>query len=184
MKLRTILVMAGILVALGMLFFITRRQPASEPKVELRKFIWSVSMEDLKLLTINLPAEGKSEAWVKHEDHYWYFDQPNGPKVNMKRWGGGIPLLLSGPGADRLITSEATDKQLEIYGFKNPKMKMTLTLRNEASINIEVGYRTLDGRTYYIKQINSPAIYTVDHTWYDVLEGLVLEPPYPESEEH
>jgi hypothetical protein len=32
------------------------------------------------------------------------------PKVNMKRWGGGIPLLLSGPGAERLITSEATDK--------------------------------------------------------------------------
>jgi len=184
MKLRTILIMAGILVVLGVLFFISRPQPESEPQVEPRRFIWSVGMEDLKHLTINLPAEGKNQAWVKHEDRYWYFDQPDGPKVNMKRWGGGIPLLLSGPGAERLITSEATDKQLEIYGFKNPKMKMALILRNEDTINIEVGYRTLDGRAYYIKQLNSKAIYTVDHTWYDVLERLVLDPPYPESKEH
>ncbi|MEE4165761.1 MAG: hypothetical protein V2I35_07175, partial [Desulfocapsaceae bacterium] len=78
MKLRTILVMAGILLALGAIFFISRQPPESEPKPEPRRFIWSVGMEDLKHLTINLPAKGKSEAWVKHEDRYWYFDQPNG----------------------------------------------------------------------------------------------------------
>jgi hypothetical protein len=139
-------------------------------------------MEDLNRLAITLPSEGKSQAWVKHEDRYWYFDQPNGPKVNMKRWGGGIPLLLSGPGAERLITSEATDKQLEIYGLKNPKMKVELILDNEETINIEIGDRTLNGQTYYIKQLNSKAVYTVDYTWYDVLERLVLDPPYPASE--
>jgi hypothetical protein len=184
MKLCTILVMAGIFVALGMLFLISRRQPESEPQAEPRKFIWSVEMEDMKHLTIILPAAGKSEAWVKNKDRYWYFDQPDGPKVNMKRWGGGIPLLLSGPGAERLITSEATDKQLDIYGFTNPKMKIALILRDENTINIEVGDRTLDGRTYYVKQLDSKAIYTVDHTWYDVLERLVLDPPYPEPDKH
>jgi hypothetical protein len=183
MKLRTILIMAGILVALGAFFFILRPQPESETQAQPRKFIWSVGLEDLHHLTINLPAEGKSQAWVKHEDRYWYFDRPDGPKVNMKRWGGGIPLLLSGPGAERLIASEATDKQLETYGFKNPKMIMAIILRNGDTINIEVGYRTLDGRADYIKKLKSKAIYTVDHTWYDVLERLVLDPPYPESKE-
>ena len=38
--------------------------------------------------------QGKREAWIKRKDRYWYFDKPNGPKVNMKRWGYGIPLLF------------------------------------------------------------------------------------------
>ena len=80
MKLRTILVLAGIFVALGMLFFISRRQPEFEPQDEPRKFIWSVDMEDLQHLTINLPAEGKSEAWVKHEDRYCTSISPMDPK--------------------------------------------------------------------------------------------------------
>ncbi len=134
-------------------------------------------------MAISLPADGKREAWVKHEDKYWYFDQPDGPKVNMKRWGGGIPLLLSGPGANRSIAENATDEQLEIYGLKNPKMKMNLVLENEDSIGVEVGDRTLDGQAYYIKLIDSRAVYTVDFTWYDVLERLVLDPPYPVPEE-
>ena len=182
MKLRTILVMAGILLALGAIYFISRQPPESEPKPEPRRFIWSVGMEDLKHLTINLPAKGKSEAWVKHEDRYWYFDRPNGTKVNMKRWGGGIPLLLSGPGAERLISGAATQEQLEMYGFTPPQMEMALTLRNGDTLKIQIGSRTLDGRTYYIKLLDSETIYTVDHTWYDVLERLVLDPPYPEPE--
>ena len=183
MKIRTILVMAGILVALGVFFLIFRRPPEPEPQAEPRSFVWSVEMEDLKHMAISLPADGKREAWVKHEDKYWYFDQPDGPKVNMKRWGGGIPLLLSGPGANRAIAENATDEQLEIYGLKAPKMTMNLVLENEDSIDVEVGDRTLDGQAYYIKLIDSRAVYTVDFTWYDVLERLVLDPPYPVPEE-
>ena len=174
--------MSGILAALAALYFFTRPQPESGQQSDSRKFIWSVGMEELKHLTIKLPAEGKSQSWVKRQDRYWYFDQPNGPRVDMKRWGGGIPLLLSGPGAERFITSEPTEKQLEIYGFKNPGLKMALILRNEDTIRVEVGYKTLDKRAYYIRRINSKAIYTVDHTWYDVIERLVLDPPYPEPE--
>jgi hypothetical protein len=140
-------------------------------------------MEDLKHMAISLPPEGKNEAWVKHEDKYWYFDKPEGPKVNMKRWGGGIPLLLSGPGAERLITSESTDEQLEIYGLKDPKMKIDLVLENEDTINIAVGDNTPDGQASYVKLVDSRDVYTVHHTWYEVLERLVLEPPYPEPEE-
>jgi hypothetical protein len=99
----------------------------------------------------------------------------------MKRWGGGIPLLLSGPGAERLIASESTDEQLQMYGLEDPKMKIDLTLENEDTINIEVGDRTPDGQACYIKLVKSNDVYTVHYTWYEVLERLVLEPPYPES---
>lgn len=97
----------------------------------------------------------------------------------MQRWGGGIPLLLSGPGAERLIAAAATDKQLESYGLKAPRMKIELTLKNEDTILVDIGDRTPDGQTYYIKKRDSQAVYTVDHTWYEVLERLVREPPYP-----
>jgi len=182
MKLRTILIMGGILVALGLFFYISSR-PEPEPTVEPRAFVWSVEMEELKHMAISLPPEGKNEAWIKHEDKYWYFDKPEGPKVNMKRWGGGIPLLLSGPGAERLIASDSTDEQLRMYGLEDPKMKIDLTLENEDTINIEVGDSTPDGQACYIKLVKSNDVYTVHYTWYEVLERLVLEPPYPESKD-
>lgn len=182
MKLRTILVMAGIFVALGVYFFFSSR-PEPEPRPEPRPYVWWVEMTELKTIAIGLPSEGKSEAWVKHEDKYWYFDKPDGPKVDMQRWGGGIPLLLSGPGAERTIAVNATDEQLEMYGLKDPKMKIDLTLENEHTINIEVGDRTPAGQARYVKLVDSRDVYSVHHTWYDVLARLVLEPPYPEPEE-
>ncbi len=182
MKLRTILVMAGILVALGVYFFVFSR-PEPEPRPEPRPFVWSVEMDELKTMAIGLPSEGKSEAWVKHDDKYWYFDKPEGPKVDMQRWGGGIPLLLSGTGAERISTEEATDEQLKMYSLKDPKMKIDLTLENEHTINIEVGDLIPDGQARYVKLVDSRDVYSVHYTWYDVLERLVLEPPYPDPEE-
>jgi hypothetical protein len=182
MKLRTILIMAGILVVVGVAFFLFRPKPEPEPQPDAPVFLWDVDMQDLQHMAIALPGQGKSEAWVKHEDKYWYFDQPNGPKVNMKRWGGGIPLILSGPAASRAIFENATDEQLETFGLKDPQMKIDLTLENGKEISIEVGDRTLDLKGYYIKLIDSKAVYTVDFTWFSVLERLVLDPPYPEPE--
>jgi hypothetical protein len=176
MRVRAILIMAAVMVALGAVFLVTSR-PKPAPTEKPRPFVWSVEMEELKTMAISLPREGKSEAWVKHADQYWYFDKPAGSKVNMKRWGGGVPLLLSGPGANRLITEKVTDKQMEMYGLANPRMRIALTLENGKALAIEVGDSTPDGSAYYIKLADSKAVYTVDYTWYGVLEGLVLDPP-------
>ena len=140
-------------------------------------------MEELAKMAISLPLQGKREAWVKHVDRFWYFDQPEGPKVNMKRWGGGIPLLLSGPGAERLIVDNASEKQLEIFGLIEPRMKIDLTLENRKTIQIDVGDSTPDVQGFYVKLRQSKAIYTVHESWVHVLERLVLEPPYPDPDE-
>ena len=132
-------------------------------------------------MAISLPGENKSQAWVIHDDKYWYFDEPDGPKVDMQRWGGGIPLLLSGPGADRTITSDSTDEQLEIYGLTSPRMTIHVVLKDETTIDIEVGDATLTGGAYYVRLVDSRDVYSVDYTWYEVLERLVLDPPYPPS---
>ena len=142
-------------------------------------------MEELQHMVISLPREDKSEAFVKvkEEDKFpWYFDDPQRSDVNTERWGGGIPLILSGPGADRRIAKDATEEKLAEFGFTEPKMEIALTLENGDVLNIAVGDSTPDGSTYYVKLVNSNNVYTVDYTWYEVFEGLVLDPPYPPPE--
>ena len=182
MKLRTVLIMVAALIALGVAFYFSSRPEPVVP-AEPQYFVWDVEMDELQTMSIRLLREEMSEAWVKHEDRYWYFDEPDGPKVNMDRWGGGIPLLLSGPGANRRISEGATDEQLEIYGLTNPAMRIDLTLQNGDTVNIELGDSTPDRQAYYIRLIDSRNIYTVDYTWHDVLKRLVTDPPYPKPDE-
>ncbi|MBN1685349.1 MAG: DUF4340 domain-containing protein [Spirochaetales bacterium] len=182
MKLGVIIVMAVVLIALGAVYYFTSRPEPAEP-VEPRYYVWDVEMDDLKEMAIRLPRDGMEEAWVKHEDKYWYFDEPDGPKVDMERWGGGVPLLLSGPGANRLLTRDATDEQIEVYGLAQPAMLIDLVLEDGSDINIEVGDSTLDGQNYYIRLVNSRNVFTVDYTWFYVLARLVIEPPYPKPAE-
>jgi hypothetical protein len=180
MKLKSILIMVGVLVVLGAAFLIINR-PKPQPPAQPRQFVWQVEMEQLAAMAISLPHEKKREAWVRHTDKYWYFDTPNGQMVNMKRWGGGIPLLLSGPGANRLIATNATSEELRMYGLADPLMKIKLTLDNKRAIDIDVGDKTPGGEAYYIKLASAKDVYTVDYTWFDVLARLVREPPYPEA---
>ena len=136
---------------------------------------------ELRRIDISLPKQGMSQAWIMHEDRYFYFDEPRGPKVDTVRWGGGIPLLLSGPVATRLIAEQATAQQLELYGLDKPIMQIDLTLDNGDHIRTEIGDSTPNGQGYYIRRAD--LIYAVDYTWFDVLERLVLDPPYPNAEQ-
>ena len=183
MRLGSILALLVIFVALGVYFLFFRPVPPPEPPPEPRYFVWRVDIEDLQHMVISLPQQDMSESFVKHEDKYWYFDNPPGPKVDMKRWGGGIPLLLSGPGVNRIIEEDVTEERLAAFGFTQPRMEIILTLENEDIIDIEIGDSTPDGGAYYIRHADSTGVATVDYTWYDVLERLVLEPPYPPPEE-
>jgi len=177
-SLRGILALLVVLVALGAVLYITTRPKPAAP-VQERPYVWFVDMLELAKMTISLPPEGLAQQWVKHQDQYWYFDTPGGPKVDMKRWGGGIPLILSGPASNRRIITGATDDQLALYGLQKPSMHITLVLKTGQTINVLVGDATPDQQARYIKLAESREVFTVDATWYTVLERLVLDPPYP-----
>ena len=178
MRARAALIMLAVVVALGAVLYLTTR-PHPAPAPPEKQFVWFVDMTELSTMAISLPPLGKSQRWVKHTDQYWYFDAPNGPKVNMKRWGGGIPLILSGPAASRRIVTGATDQQLVLYGLAQPRMRIALTLTTGQPISIIVGDATPDQQACYIKLAESREVYTVDTSWYDVLARLVTDPPYP-----
>jgi len=180
LRLRNILILLVILLALGGYFYFSNDSqppPKSEPKV----FVWDIEMDEIQHIEIRLPREDKSEAFVKirKDDEFpWYFDDLQRSGVDVARWGGGIPLLLSGPGAERVIARNATEEKLAEFGLTQPRMEIILTLEDGDVLNITVGDKTPDGNTFYVQAPNSNDVCLVDYTWYEVLERLVKEPPY------
>ena len=183
MRLRSILVLVVVLAAAVAVYFATRPVEVPPERPDPMEYVWLFEMEELQHIQIDLPHLDKTEKFLKYEDRQWYFDDPPGPKVDPQRWGGGIPLILSGPGAERPITKDATEEQLAVYGFTQPIMLITLTKEDGEIVSIEVGDEVPDGHAHYVRLADSDNVYIVDATWYDVLEAIVLDPPYPPEEE-
>lgn len=177
MKLKGILILAAILVIAGTTFYFISR-PQSEAPGEPRAYVWDFDMDNLQHITISLPKENMAESFIKHDDRQFYFDVPDGPQVDKNRWGGGIPLLLSGPGASRIISYDTTDDKLTEYGFNSPNLVATMTLDDGSVYVAQVGDSNPSGTTYYVRLAESRDVYTVDASWFDVLARIVTEPPY------
>jgi len=181
LRFRNILILLVILLALGGYFYFFNESEPPPEEEEPRIFVWLVEMEEIKHVEIRLPHEDKSEAFIKipaGSEFPWHFDDAEKTKVDVERWGGGIPLLLSGPGAERIIVKDATEGKLTEFGLTQPQMEIILTLEDGDILNIRVGDRTPDENTYYVQNLDSNDIALVDYTWYEVLERLVKEPPY------
>jgi len=178
LRIRNILILFAILLALGGYFYFSKT-PELPPKVEPRVFLWNIEMGEMQHIKIRLPREDKSVAFVKisQENKFpWYFDDPQRSEVDVARWG--IEFLLTGPGAERVIAKNATEEKLTEFGLTQPQMEITLTLEDGDILNITVGDRTPDGINYYVQAPDSNDVALVDYTWYEVLERLVKEPPY------
>ncbi len=181
MKLNNILILAAILALLaGVYYWVSRpEQESPEPK----HYVWNIEMNDINHITLNLTREGLSQSFIKipqgHE-FSWFFDDPQHSSVNVTRWGG-ITLLLSGPGADRIIDKNATQEKLAEYGLLQPSLEITLNLTDNTILNITVGDSTPDGSNYYVRAPGSNAVATVAAEWYGVVERLVTDPPYAEE---
>jgi len=177
-----VILVAVLAVALGV-YFATRpdeEEPTSNPDPLV--YLWDYTLEELEHITIELPREDMHESFVKHEDLQWYFDYPSGPMADPNQWSG-IPAILEGPIMDRTIAKDVTEEELAGYGFAPPSMRITLTTEDGEITNIEVGDAAPSGTSYYLRLAESRNVYTVDFTWYWVLERLVLDPPYPPEEE-
>lgn len=180
MRLKSILVLLAILLGLGGYYYMSI-QPKPPPPQKPQLFVWLVEIDDLKHIAIELPRQNKSQAFSKHADRYWYFDAPPGSMVNLERWGGGIPLLLSGPATSRVISENSSEEKLTEFGLSQPRMNLTLTLENEQVIDIKVGDSTPDGANFYVQAPGSNDVALVDYSWFQVIERLVTDPPYPAS---
>ncbi len=192
MKLKAILILVAILAVAGTTYyFVTRPKPVPQP--DAKHFVWNFDMDELQNVTFTMPKtinpESKlplTESFVKHPDNQeFYFDVVNGPEVDNQRWGGGIPDLLSGPQANRMILKTATEAQLQQYGLDpaikplNMDIKLTILVANApVKYEVYVGDSNPDGSYYYVRLAGNTDVYTVDKSWYDVLADIITNPPY------
>ena len=184
MKLKAILILLAVLAVAGTTYYFVSRPKATKPPAA-NYYVWDFDMDKLQKVTISLPKLDKSESFVRHDDKEFYFDVVNGPMVDNQRWGGGIPVLLSGPMASRLITLNATSDQLKEYGFDPTSTKLnmdallTITLNGSPVVyDVQVGDSNPEATTYYVKLANLSDVYTVDKSWFDVLSDIITNPPY------
>lgn len=182
MKTKNIVILLIVLAVLGGVFYAVAR-PRPGPAAQAKDYVWLIEQEDIDRVTMTLPRDAPplSQSFVRisQGDKFpWFFDDPQHSPVDAARWGGGIPLLLSGPGADRVIDQNATPERLTVFGFDKPSMDILLELSNGNKMRIEVGDRTPDGNNFYVKAPSTNAVATVDYTWYTVLEKIIRNPPY------
>jgi hypothetical protein len=188
LKLKAILILVAILAVAGTTYyFVTRPKAPVQPTA--KHFVWNFDMDELQNVTFTLPKAGNgglTESFVKHPDNKeFYFDVVNGPEVDNLRWGGGIPILLSGPQANRMILPSATEAQLQQYGLDpaikplNMDIKLTILIGGTpVKYEVYVGDSNPDGSNYYVRLAGNTDVYTVDKSWYDVLADIITNPPY------
>ena len=177
MNLRNFIILVVIFLGLGGYFYFSRVLTPPPPRIpEVRA--WEISGEDLWHFKIELTKEGKSEAFVKGEDGYWHFDDPQQTPVNRERWGGQ-PRLLRGPLTKRIIAEDATQERLAAFGLTEPRIVITMTLTDGRTVELVIGDSVPDGTAFYLQVPNSNDVAIIDHSWYVVFERLVILPPYP-----
>ena len=187
MRVRLLLILGVVAAGLAVTFLLTSRPTEAQEPAE-RPLIWSFDLRDLHRVEIALPHDQLAEAWFQ-EERVWYFDRPGLPEVDIDRWGGGVPYLLSGPGANRLITDQLTPDDHEIFGLQAPRMTIHLEHGGDygdsagsedgaGTVDLVIGNETPDTFSFYIQLVGTTKLYTVDRTWYEVMERLVVDPPY------
>jgi hypothetical protein len=190
LKLKAILILMAILAVAGITaYFVSQHKPPTTPPAD-KHFVWDFDMDKLQKVTLSIPGTQKSESFKKNPDDrefYFDFNGTQGPMVDNQRWGGGIPLLLSGPMADRLIKLQATPDDLSLYGLNTSDPKeiltldalLTITLNGQDLVyDVQVGDSNPEGTTYYVKLASNSDVYTVDQSWYVELAKIVNDPPY------
>jgi hypothetical protein len=161
--------------------FLARTRPQREQEGAGSPEVWSLDPAALVGVTIELPRLDRRESWIRGADGRWAFQRAGRPAVDGRRWSG-VPTLLSGPRAERLVAVDTPSGRSAAFGLTRPAMRIELLVDGEEPLRIEVGDATPDGAGVYVQAPGSTSVYSVARSWYTVLVRLVTDPPYPASD--
>ena len=137
-RLAVLLLIAVVVVTAWAVWFRAGDQPAVAPPSS-RLY---AAEQDL-ITSLALRTEDGSAAFVR-KDGVWYFTDDLLLPVNLDRWGG-VVLLLSGPGVDRLLPEPETPAD---FGLDVPTT-IRIGLADGSEIGVSLGSKTPDERNYY-----------------------------------
>ncbi|MFC1899239.1 DUF4340 domain-containing protein [Chloroflexota bacterium] len=184
MKLKSIIYLLIVLVGLAGYYYLFVDTEIPE-EIETTIYAWELDMREIERVDIKLPRAEQETSFIRipDDDKFpWYFDDEEQSLVDSARWGGGITLILSGPGTKRIISKDTSLEKLTEYGLIDPQMEIVVTIENGDALNITVGDSTPDNSAYYVQIPDTTDVALVDYSWYDVLEALVKDPPYASLE--
>ena len=174
LRVALVLVIAACWIAIGSSIVV--KQLGQTERAERPPFFFTLSPDDLRHISIS-SAENSTSWHFREDDRRWYFDDAKDVPTSLYRWGG-ITQLLGGPRSQRELKKTIDNPAL--YGLDNPKLSITVRLRDDRELTVEMGNLTADGGAHYASQSGYDQLYTVDYSWGNVMLRLVDEPPYPE----
>ena len=175
MNIRTTFVITVLLLLVGGYVFLAEEAPEEPEFVEVKApQFYTVTESDINHITIQ--AGDSTGSFVRNDEGPWLFDEPNGPPVDLGRWGG-ITLLLGGPDTQRLLAE--TVENPEEYGLDDPSIEIEFTLTGDRMERVVLGSTTPNGSFHFAMRDGDPQLYLVSSLWGQVLARLAVEPPYP-----
>ena len=167
-----LLVLLAILTGYVYNYVLNKPAPPGEP----RSYVYQYDMLDITEIKVNYDNKA-TDIWWDDPNATWHFKDESLGSVDNQRVNG-IRLLLSGPGANRvLVAANPTPAQLQDYGFTTPLITATIKLKSGEVHTVLLGTKTPDGGNYYVKNSADNVVYLVDYTWGDELARFVTEPP-------
>ena len=171
----TFILLATLILVAG--YLLLEDSPASEDAVasgESAPWFYTTSMEDIERIAVSVGSQ--EAAFVSESIGSWFFDEPQGPPVDIARWGG-ITLLLGGPQTKRVVRDSVDDPSL--FGLDDPSITIEVDLTGDRSFKILLGATTPDGTYHYAQRQGDDRLYLVDALWGQVLSRLAINPPFP-----
>ncbi|MCL0044286.1 DUF4340 domain-containing protein [Dehalococcoidia bacterium] len=147
--------------------FELQQEPEKDP---LPPWIYDIEFTDI--IGVNVTYQGKSQSFIR-VDYEWNFKDTGDP-VDLDRWSG-IPLLLSGPRIDRVLTEQSVN--LVEFGLAPPESDISVTIEGGRKLSMSLGHKTPDGASHYALMPGSPTMFLINSSWGDVINRLVIEPP-------
>ena len=174
LRVSLVLVIAACWIAIGASIVV--KQLGETERAEQPPFFFTLSPDDLRHISIS-SGENSTSWHFREDERRWYFDDHKDVPTALFRWGG-ITQLLGGPRSQRELRKSVDNP--ELYGLEEPELTITVRLRDDRQLTVEMGDLTPDGGANYARQTGYEELYTVDYSWGDVMTRLVEEPPYPE----
>ena len=174
MNLRLSILLVAVLVLFGGTFLVVRFT-GSEARIPDEP--WLFRIDDGAINHIVVTHKGQTLAFEKKPGSLKWFilEDPELP-VNFERWSG-TPLLLSGPRVNRVL-SDTIDDPVS-YGLDPPETSVKVTERNGQGFEFHIGSSTPDKSNTYARLVGHPQLFTVPTVWAEIIDRLVIEPPYP-----
>lgn len=144
----------------------------------LQDRLYRVSSDQLASFTIS--NDDEAITFVNEEGAWLIQDGAGGESepVDPSRFGG-VPLLVSGPSADKNLSgSDAAMGDLASFGLAPPRTTVVLTPVRGEDIELLIGDLTPTEDGYYAKLVGDDTIYVTNATWVGVVDRLLTDPPF------